>query len=606
MDRSNRLLDSLLAAAIVAVVLLCLVTTGGKRQAVGRAPGPTALPGIASTPGWVENVTYRKTSEFDPGTIRVYLRNIGKRELTVKQVLMDGLPISVWGVDLKGDGMAPDIPPEAAGEGAHGVREFAVRDVSNERLIWARLSPPACPPGKVAECSAKLSYPLPRPVKMEFVLATGRTLVAVVRPIPPPLSITGIAFSEELARVYLYLEGHSEEPLEVLGVELDGQRVGKGLWFSSRRLPAGEKGLATIDLDEPLTQGSFVTVRVVCRRGISAEERMRVFRGFPLNMELPGKPPAGYGMDEEPYTVQPAFLTAPKGEEGEAPQAEPGLRADFIFECAEHMFHGSKRRSAQETLRRYDLCTALDPGHPCVTYLCRVRPEAGYARFAETADILRINPDITTALSGAAATPEEVVARVTRYAYLAARPRPAEALADTARFGKEGVLASPDELRRRVYASIGAGAKGLLYRHQGWEDAAAARLNEEIRRINAEVRQVRPYLSIADVTDWVKVQEPQSVEGYSLLAGDRGVVLVFVNHRAAGGAVRAVLSLPDWVGAVSLVRVRPENLEPVQFEQVGGGKLTLLLEAPGTADIYLLKVRCGAGQSGDTPVGGGK
>jgi hypothetical protein len=272
-----------------------------------------------------------------------------------------------------------------------------------------------------------------------------------------------------------------------------------------------------------------------------------------------------------------------------------------------HKFAGDQTRCARETFRRYDICSKYDPHHPSLIHMCRIRPETGYALFAETTDILRFNPNITSGMSRGreGESPEEVVERISRYAYYAARPRPAQALADTAKFGSDKDLASPEEFRRRVYTMLGCGVKGLLYRHRGWEDMSSPRLDDEIKRLNAEVRQIRHYLTVADVVDWAEVEGGKHMSAYSLLAGDEAVVVILVNHNshkdadAAGqdasgeGKPKVVLNLPNWLVPVSAFRVTPEKLQPADMELAAAGQVVLHADTPEAADAYVVNVQRG-------------
>jgi hypothetical protein len=609
---------------------------GSTKGAAAKAPIPPQPKVEAPEP--IEHVSYRRTSEFDPGTIRVYIRNVGKKETSFKQVLLDGLPISVWGVDLSCEKMEPDTPPETAHEGGGENFESVASKLSDKRIVWARLAPPHIPQGGIGELSIKLANPLPRPMRVLLVPAEGERIPALVRPVQPPLSISAVTFSGTLDRLYVYLDscpqmiggprpcpcGKAQPqaasssgtgagaqapagPLRVTGVEIDGTPVKNGLWLSSSVIQKGEKHLAVVALKQPLVQGSYVTVRVACENGISAEERVRMFSGFPLNVESGDKLPSGYGLDEQPYTIFPEYAkSAEPAKAAPAKPPEPSPRANYVFDCAMHKFAGDQTRCAKETFRRYDICARFDPYHPSLIHMCRIRPETGYALFGETTDILRFNPNITSGMSRGreGESPEEVVERITRYAYFGARPRPAQALADTAKFGNDKELASPEESRRRVYTMLGCGVKGLLYRHRGWEDTSSPRLDDEIKRLNAEIHQIRPYLNIADVAEWVEVEGTGSMGAYSLLASDQAVVVILVSHESPAGegtpdtdtaqkAVKILLTLPDWLVPVSAFRVTPEKLQPADMEWSSSGKVVLHTRTPDAAEAYVVKVERG-------------
>jgi len=260
-----------------------------------------------------------------------------------------------------------------------------------------------------------------------------------------------------------------------------------------------------------------------------------------------------------------------------------------VFDCAMHKFAGDKARCAKETFRRYDICAKYDPHHPSLIHMCRILPETGYALFGETTDILRINPNITSGMSKGreGETPEEVVERITCYAYRAACPRPVQALADTAKFGDSKTLASPEEVRRRVYTMIGVGVKGLLYRHRGWVDMDTPELDAEIRRLNAEIRQIRSYLSVADVVDWAEMTEGANLSAYSLLAGEKSIVLIVVSHASPTETAKVALALPDWFVPSSASQITAAGQEPVETT-LTGSELVLHIPTTEPASAYLI------------------
>ena len=170
----------------------------------------------------------------------------------------------------------------------------------------------------------------------------------------------------------MYVEGNSDSPLTLQGIELDGNWIDSGIWFTSRSLAKGDKQLAVIDLDRPLKRGNWLTVKVVCQGGVATEERVRIFTGFPINVE-DGAPAPGFGLDAAPYTCRPEYLTKPDA--APAPRDANALAVNHIFDCAIHTYAADHARSAGEILRRYDLSVTREPRIPCSQHLCRVRPE---------------------------------------------------------------------------------------------------------------------------------------------------------------------------------------------------------------------------------------
>jgi len=620
MKNSNRLRSFLLGAIGAGLVLAILY--GGMHlfrdtEPASEARQPTRPADLGPiTP--IDCAWYRKTSEFDPGTIRVYIRNTSDREWSFRQVLLDGLPIPVWGVDEGLDDAKADLPPDAGQEGGgeHQAYADAAKRFSGKRVIWARLAPAVIAPGEIGEFMAKIANPMPRPMKVEFVPVTGETLATVVRPTDPPLTISMVTFGEDLRTVYVYLKGNREEPITLRGLELNGRwlspanessnipengkpETSESLWLSSNNLETGEKQLAVVTLPEPLMQGGFIVLKAYGNGGETVEERVRVFSGFPVNAEGYRAPPPGFGLDTKLYDYRPAYMTADTPE-GPSSPSEPQLHSNYVFACAMHTFAADHRRSAQEILRRYELCLRFDPHHPSFQHLCRIRPETGFALFGEIADIIRTNPNITTGLSETPPneTPFEAVARIARYACVSAAPRRVQTVAHSTPFGETRGLTSPDEMRRRVHALLGTGVKGVIYRHHAWngKEPAEEAMNNEIRRLNAELAHLRDYLAIADTVDWVAVKERDDVNAYSLLAGPDALVVILVRHASgkkademdsAGEQVNLALRLPEWFVPGDTVAVSPEGMERLDATVTADDGLAL--PTPAAAATFLIR-----------------
>ena len=507
-------------------------------------------------------------------------------------------------------GRHPDVPAETSKDtAAHSAPKQAAPeppapDVTKLRVIWARLTPSPIPPGAVAEFSATLANPLPRPMKLQFQPESGELLTTVIRNveppnIEPPLAITAIGFSRSLDTVYVYLEANAPEPLTLRGFELDGQWVHSGLWLSADRLAKGQKAVAVLQRARPLVQGDWITVKALATDGTAAAERVRVFAGFPISVEE-GAPPAGFGLDPDPYTEHPKYLESrtPPGPPSNFPAAS--FRCLYLFSCAMHSFGLDKQRTAREILRRFDLAASLDPRQPAAQSLCRIRPETGYSLFGQITDILRANPYITTGLSRGreGEPPEETCARIARYAYLSVRPRPVHAIVETAPFGQREGFARPDEFRRQVYTVLAQGARGILYRHGAWNDPKpeAQAIVQEIKKLNAELAQVRDLLAIADPLSWPDAPVRDGLRASALLAGDKALLLILVRPTppkqaptAQPSTVKLAIPVLQGLTPQEPALIAPDGPRPLpEFETDPTGRFLLNIPVPGTAALYLI------------------
>jgi len=562
-------------------------------------------------------VSWRETSEFDPGSVSVFLRNISGRPQRLSSVSLDGLPVRTWGVDDPGPGEElPALPAAADDEAAaeesheelplHTLRPPTGDDDAFQPVYWARLLPEAVPPGGVAELTLKLTTPLRRAALLELQPEASPAFAVRIRPAPSPLSIALAVFSPELDRLYVYVDNAGATPLSLDGLEMDGRPV--AAWRAADTLAPGGRALFIHDLDRPATPGAQVFVKAAAADGQTAMARIRVFGGFPLGMQF-GASPGGYGLDPGTYT-----LAAPKqamtwrlGDAGRPAAPLYSLNGVLPMDCplcAFGMVDHSRFRTARELLRRYAVCAERFPSHPALVHVCRIRAESGYALFAEVVDLLSFNPSTTWAetTKKTGLSPQAVVERLCGYAARAAAPRPFLCMADTARIGtragEKQNFAAPYEFRTRIFTLLGLGAKGLLYRHndaEGTSESAAA-LNPAIPPLNAEVRTVRDLLAVAaPLPGSVHARGWEAVKAYPLLAGDRALVIFLVRQEAAatpaepGTTVELEMDVPAWAAVRRVSRVTPEGFAPMAAD-TAARPLTFIAPLPEAAGIYVVEL----------------
>jgi hypothetical protein len=570
----------------------------------------------------IENISFRKTSEQDTGTIRVYLRNLGNSAVSFDELLFDGFPIKVWGitkVDPAETNAAQDHHHTEGAEGNHGqtpenedtrsetAPASQVR-FAEQRVIWGKLAPSPVPPGGLAECVLKLRNSLPRPVRVKFVPENGEPIETTVRAAVPTFAVSGVTFSANLRRMFVYVEGTSDRPVHLDNVAVEGLVPGES-WLSGELLEKGTKQLCVLTLDTPLDLGAFLTVRATSAEGEVIMERVRVLTGFPIGMEVgPGDPKLG--MDEETHFVAELRYTAGLTDESPSVPELPDAGAHYIFACAMHRMGSDRGRCAWEILRRYKLCRELDPRHGCLIHLCRTMPEIGLPMFAETVDIIRTNTNIRGMFwrDSENLPPEKAVESLTRHAYISTRPRRLQTLADGTDLlrSRDHVVASPAEFRRRTFTLLGNGSKGLLYRFIADDPPGTEDILDEVQRINQEVRQVRDELSIADVVDWTTVQYTDNLTVYSLLAGDDAVLVFLIRHEsplradrrlpAAQGAgdpgdkVFLTINLPEYLRPIALQEIDRESRSDLSFDWAESGAVRAAVTVPEAARAYRLKV----------------
>jgi hypothetical protein len=559
---------------------------------------------------------YRRTSDFDPGTVRIFLRNTGSGTARFKTILLDDIAIPVWGLtniltasvagaeSLPAADLLPGEASRSASATAYATNSPYLRareEFSHKRIIWAVLRPPELPSGAISEFAVKFQNPPTRPVKLSFLTASGLRHDVVVRPLPRPLVITAVTFPTTLDRLYAFVANDGPSTTEVVRCELDGQPLERGLWCSSRSIAPGAKEVISVTPPARFRQGDYHTLRLVSRDGWTTAERVRIFSYYPLASESPNTSEAKFGLDAWPID------TSHFGDDLSLPDADAmptnrvstaGHRIYNIFNCVMHTYRADHTRTAQQVFHNHDACLLADPGHPTLIHPCRIRPEEGYAKFGETADSMRSNPFVpgSNVSRHAPATPEESAARLAGLAVLGVAPGPWYALVATDDTRPRIAAESPAVLRRLGYTVVAAGARGLFFRHGNWEDPAATELNDAMRRFIAEVDLMRPWLLTADTAPLVAVPAGNTATNelavVSLVSPDHGIVLILVNRAAAlppGAPARINVALPSWLKPVRLQRVEYDGPKELPLPSATGSVLSLALPVPADAKAYLIE-----------------
>ena len=146
-----------------------------------------------------------------------------------------------------------------------------------------------------------------------------------------------------------------------------------------------------------------------------------------------------------------------------------------------------------------------------------------------------------------------------------------------------------------MYTMLGMGAKGMLYRHNdpGGRTASGSQLSAVIPALNDEIRHIRGFLSIAMPIGNAPVEGSGTVISYTLLAGDKGVVVFLVRQEkeeedAGDKEITIPMETPDWATVTRVFRVMPEGLTPLPDTQreIALQSLVLRLPIPSSAEGY--------------------
>ena len=276
----------------------------------------------------VEQTQFTSVNEFDPGTLRVLLRNPQAYPVRLTGVTLDDAPVPAFGIDLDWRKMTPlrSNRDRNAGE-AHIGRRVAGAQASARHAVapghvfrntfWARIRPGGTlPSGGAALFTVKLSSFSSRRMEMRINGLTSRDqaipeTLALFQfdPVQSPLSIARIAFAEGGERVFAYVANNGAAPQRILRLEIDGEAIASEdprLWMPRADIPVNGHAIIGFVPEDPFKRGEWVTWRVVADGG-GAIGQVRAFWGFPMGVEGES-PPMEWGLDPATRLWRPHTL----------------------------------------------------------------------------------------------------------------------------------------------------------------------------------------------------------------------------------------------------------------------------------------------------------
>ena len=420
----------------------------------------------------------------DAGTVHVFLRNDSDSPVHPDKILLNGRVVSM---------------------GAPGV-------------VWYQMIPDVIPAKGIGDLAIKLTA-RPKENLRVSVVARGQTVATRVRLEPQRIAFTYVAFSDDLRTVYLYVQNRGIADLRIKDVELPGVAI-KSVTSLSGQDP--QRVAIIAKLEEPLAAGAYLPCKLVTDHGDVIMAMTRVYSHFPIQ---------AFGQDNrealafDPENVEMPF--SPLIGDLIKTRKAPAFKAYHLVDdpvCADDgHFPGY---TAAEVARLGILSRAADARHPSIIYMCQYMMPDNYFVYGELTDIASINPFVWAMHHG----DPRINMGYIELARLASEPRPLFTISDAAPHPNDpaGRLPTKDEERLTVYYQIAAGSKGIWYyiRSEYSKDPV---LEAEIGRINQELRTLRPFLRIGDPMDMVKCSLP-TVTASTILAGDKGIVLILVNN----------------------------------------------------------------------------
>ncbi|MFQ5811150.1 MAG: hypothetical protein ACE5JM_16150, partial [Armatimonadota bacterium] len=402
----------------------------------------------------VEAAKLSRVDGSDPGTGHVFLRNDSDR------------PVRVVG-------------------GALNL--CALADHSADNAFWWNVTPPTIVPGAVGDVALKLrEWPRQDAVFVRLRSDGGETVDSVVMAQPPGLRLCGVYLDEKLDTVFVWVRNTSDRPIRLARVLVGGEDIAGSLDEARLVCQPGAITCLDHDMDAPLAPGAALFVRVATPGGTGDAGLVRAFSPFPLRAWRDSHAPRDLGLDQQPFLV-PYPPQDPAG---------AGHRACLVmdFPGVVDVDHGLGSE-APELARRCADCREQWPGDACVLTVSGRDDPATHLVYGAIPDLSIVYPR----RSVVGYHPEASV-RCFRRAKAAAAPRPFAAVCDVHNAGPPGPRVWPAEARLWAYAAISTGGKGLFYRLPERVDnpESWSVLEQEIRRVNAELHTLNPLLRVAE------------------------------------------------------------------------------------------------------------
>jgi len=483
----------------------------------------------------------RKVHQFDFGTIHVFLRNTGEKPVLVNKIFLN---------------------------------DTCLDNLPNESATWLQIVPNPVLPKDISDLMIKLSkhvdnYKLPLQIKVE---AESETLKIPVAKINGSFKISGIYFSDNLDRVYIYLQNIGKGNLKPSQVFFGQENVTSLTDFLSLEIKPEEKGLLVTKLKGPLSQGKYLTVKILSEDGETAESLVRVSSLFPIT-SWDNDTRKELGFDPYPFHINYSLINRP-----EEIKKLPPYCAWYLLGCPNctDLAQGKPwGNSAIEIIKRAQKCYQIDPTRPSHTHVCEAFKEIAYFIYGEVCDIMFINPYEVVFHS----EDPQKNGYFARLGKLACEPRLLMTIPEAFTMGTTGPFPSPEEERFGVYYQISEGVKGISYFLRGSSSGYQTypELEKEIGKINQELQIVKPYLKIGEPFPNLACSSNPAVLANTILAGDQGLVLILINKNYKTTVqegkrhtnwvpqenFQVEVRLPEWLKVKKVVEISREikNLE---------------------------------------------
>jgi len=406
-------------------------------------------------------------------------------------------------------------------------------------FLWQALKPPIIQPGNTGVAMFRLKHQTP-PQSASFDVHLNDEQPAGTVSIQcwaSPVRVASVAFSDDLRRIYVYVANDGTAPWNIRLKSVNGNPFVGAQARISNPIPPHDVGLITALLPGRMRDAQYVSVEVEARcldELLIVRALSRAQADFPIQAEA-GSARALAFMDPS----VPLTWTA----------TDPVGRYAGVLTCPAHRY-GTPEKGAERYISDRAVIHEINYNALAVMHVCRRdTPESFYA-FGPLPDVMRCNIGLH-AHRNLAAPPSYAQSPhpflwLADHAWRAASPNSYHAVVfvggSHADYGD--YILSPQDTRLIAYSALASGAKGIVYR------GAIPNRNDgyawtEFRRLNSELRALRPLLRRGCPTDWAE-SSSSFIAARSLLCGEDAIVVALLDCRRLSPAEKGELSRTAW------------------------------------------------------------
>ncbi|MHC4740147.1 MAG: hypothetical protein ACYS9Y_14655, partial [Planctomycetota bacterium] len=409
-------------------------------------------------------------SRFDTSEMRVFLKNIGNKPMSVNEcelrrlLVENNVPQKTW---------------------------------TKINYLYTKLSPPVLMPGQNGELLIKLAEAPPNNsmVKCVFSDNTGNFLEVTILIKQTPVWVPYIGFSEDLSKLYVYIQNSSRQPLKAELLKVAGISASDNYQSINGQILPGDIGCLIFKMTVPFTLGEYVHVVISTAskdQEWKTERIIRTVNKFPITFEFSSD--SDLGLDSERF-----FVTST------TPVKDVACIQNMV--CPAHAY-GTYENAAKVFLDKYHSVFLQNAHLLMQMWICRNdRPDAWY-KFGSLPDIAVMNPILLAPKEYTLDT--EVSPQLHPFSWLATMAKkatePIRYFACIPLYPEKTVFLhssyTSDDIKFLIYCAIASGAKGIVYRDRPASDQFS---RNAFTRLNKELQQFKSLLMIAEPVNWASV-----------------------------------------------------------------------------------------------------